>query len=139
GMERFSARFLRPWLSHTPPSDSCVPWDLEVICLKCLAKEPSRRYATAGDLAEDLRRWLTGKPITARPVSRAERVSKWIRRNPMLAALAFGLTVSVLGGGLALWRSDREVRVALGKTRQAQELAQDHLREALLAQAQSLG
>jgi len=66
-------------------------------------------------------------------------VSKWIRRNPVLAALAFGLTVSVLGGGLALWRSDREVRVALGETRQAQKLAQDHLREALLAQAQSLG
>jgi len=116
-----------------------VPRDLEVICLKCLAKEPARRYAAARDLAADLRRWLEGKPIAARPVSSAERAWKWVQHNPALAALAGALIVSLLGGGFTLWRSYRNVRAALGTTRQAQSEAQGNLRDALLAQAQALG
>ncbi|HZU38247.1 MAG TPA: serine/threonine-protein kinase, partial [Gemmataceae bacterium] len=71
-----------------------LPRDLETICLKCLAKEPARRYATALDLAEDLRRFVDGKPITARAVGRAERTWKWIKRRPTLAAL-IGLSLVV--------------------------------------------
>src|SRR5207302_5958453 len=60
--------------------------DLETICARCLEREPSARYRTAGDLAEDLERWLEGRPILARPVSPPVRIWRWTRRNPKLAA-----------------------------------------------------
>jgi serine/threonine-protein kinase len=70
-----------------------VPHDLEVICLKCLRKEPARRYASAAALAEELRRYLDGEPIEARPAGRVERGVKWLRRHPTAAALLATLLV----------------------------------------------
>ena len=76
-------------LNEEPPAlrqlDVRIPRDLETICLKCLEKEPTRRYSTSADLAADLRCWLTGHPITARPVSRTERAWRWCARNPRFA------------------------------------------------------
>jgi tetratricopeptide (TPR) repeat protein len=81
-----------------------IPHDLETITLKCLAKEPERRYATAGALTADLRRHLRGEPILARPVGRAERCWRWAKRNPRLAWLsgvALLLAVTVVVGSVA--------------------------------------
>src|SRR5438445_12103249 len=64
-----------------------LPRDVETIALKCLQKDPARRYASAGDLAEDLRRFLDDRPIVARPVPVWERGIKWARRRPAIAAL----------------------------------------------------
>ncbi len=80
--------------------DPKVPKDLETITLKCLETEPAKRYASAGALEEDLRRWLAGKPIVARPVGPAGRLVRWARRKPTLAATASaGLAATLLLAG----------------------------------------
>ena len=72
-----------------------IPRDLETICLKCLEKDPMRRYASAEALAEDLDRWANGEPISARPVSPTERSVKWVRRHPAYAGLGLALVLSL--------------------------------------------
>ena len=84
-----------------PPSrrNPKVPRDLELICLKCLEKDPGRRYASAGLLAEDLGRFLAGEPVSVPAAGAIERVAKWARRRPTLAAAyALGMLVLILGG-----------------------------------------
>jgi serine/threonine protein kinase/tetratricopeptide (TPR) repeat protein len=76
-----------------------IPRDLETIALKCMAKEPNRRYATAGDVAADVHRLLDGVPIQARPVGRLERSWRWAKRNPRVAGL-LGLVISLVATGV---------------------------------------
>jgi WD40 repeat protein len=91
-----------------------APRDLETICLKCLAKEPARRYGSAEALADDLDRWLRGEPIKARRAGPAERLVKWARRRPALAALV----LTAIGGfGAVTW----EWRDAVGQGERARE------------------
>jgi tetratricopeptide (TPR) repeat protein/tRNA A-37 threonylcarbamoyl transferase component Bud32 len=73
--------------------------DLETICARCLEREPAARYSSAGELAEDLDRWLEGRPIVARPVSPPVQAWRWARRNPFLASAA---AVAVLLGGVLI-------------------------------------
>jgi serine/threonine protein kinase/WD40 repeat protein len=75
-----------------------VPVDLETICLKCLNKEPGKRYETAQGLADDLGRFLEGRPVLARPVGQLARACRWMKRNPWIAALLL-LSTTLLAGG----------------------------------------
>jgi cytochrome c peroxidase/tRNA A-37 threonylcarbamoyl transferase component Bud32 len=97
-----------------PPSriHGKVPPDIEVICLKCLEKEPAQRYASAKDLAEDLRRFLDGGTIVARPVSRVTRSLRWSKRHPAMAGAVAVLVVALGILGLAakyVWRGGNHV------------------------------
>jgi tRNA A-37 threonylcarbamoyl transferase component Bud32/ribosomal protein S27E len=100
---RGSRRMLLHQVLHDEPRpprtlNERIPRDLETICLKAMAKEPGRRYHTAGDFRDDLRRFLRGDSITARRVGRAERTWRWCRRNPVIAGLAALLAVALIVG-----------------------------------------
>jgi serine/threonine-protein kinase len=114
-----------------------VPRDLEIICLKCLQKYPSRRYASAQDLADDLHRFLDGKPVVARPVGAAERTMKWARRRPALATLLAFLFL-LLGGavGASVWiRHQLEMKrvESLQRKTAAQQAVDDAIQKAIAA------
>lgn len=106
-----------------PPSrlNPSVPADLQTICVKCLQKEPARRYATAQELADDLGRVLGNEPIHARPVPLSEKAWLWCRRRPALATLIVALHL-VLGLGIlgVLWQWRRAEQNAHGERQQRQ-------------------
>src|SRR5262249_39738774 len=103
------------------------PRDLVTICLKCLHKEPRRRYAGANELAEDLRRFLSGAPIKAGPIGPLVRLAKWARRRPATATL---LVVSSLAAALLLTvlvASDLRIRQKNQETEAAMQAKTDAL------------
>ena len=119
-----------------PPSrlEPKTPRDLETICLKCLQKDWKSRYATAGELADDLGRYLSGEPILARPTPVWERAWKWSRRRPTAAALIGVSVLAVLVGVIGLVVNGRlESRRAAEETRRAdaeQKSREDETRRA---------
>jgi serine/threonine protein kinase len=122
-----------------PPSrlQRKVPRDLETICLKCLEKEPGKRYASAANLADDLRRFLAGRPILARPAPPWEHGIKWARRKPALAALvavSVAAVISLLAGWIAFTAELHSQRDLADQQRQRAEeqeqLAQQNLKKA---------
>lgn len=115
-----------------------VPLDLDTICLKCLEKEPQRRYASAAELADDLRCFLDGKPIKARPISTVARLWRWCRRNPTIALLlvSVGVLLLVLAiGGPAVAAREARARQradeATERTRLLAVTAEEHFTRAL--------
>jgi serine/threonine-protein kinase len=86
--------------------------DLETICLKCLEKDPKRRYASAVALADDLERWLKHEPIRARRAGLITRGRKWVRRNPTSALLAASLIALAAAAGWMIWKSDELFRAS---------------------------
>jgi hypothetical protein len=95
---------------------SRIPRDLETITLKCLEKEPRRRYRSAAHLANDLRYFAEGKPISARRARAPERLWRWCRRNPVVALLTAAVFVALLAGtiiaSLFALQANREARHA---------------------------
>ena len=118
-----------------------VPRDLETICLKCLEKAPAKRYATAAELADDLRRYQAGEPILARPIGRFERTWCWCLRNKMVASLAAGFMLALmLGTAISSWeaiRASRQegfTRAALERARGAEAETRHELSRAVAAE-----
>jgi eukaryotic-like serine/threonine-protein kinase len=89
-----------------------VDRDLEAIALKCLEKEPARRYASASDLADDLESWLHQRPISARLATGFEQLVKWAKRKPVIATLTGALAVALIGGFAATFQQWREAEAA---------------------------
>lgn len=107
-----------------------IPRDLRTICMKCLEKEPRRRYESASGLADDLDRFLRGRPIVARPVGLLERGLKWSRRRPSHAALV-GLGIAVSIGGVAgLLGHQARLRAEIARANQSAQEAKDQRAQA---------
>jgi WD40 repeat protein len=103
--------------------------DLETVCLKCLAKDPLRRYGSAEALAEDLERWLRHEPITARPVGSVERLTSWCRRNPAVAGLVGTVAaVLLLGTTIATLFAIQAYRNAVTAEKNADDARKETLR-----------
>jgi WD40 repeat protein len=118
-----------------------VPRDLEACCLKSLEKEPAARYGRLQDMADDLKRWLEGRPLKARPIGLPERLVRWCRHNRMIAALglvlALLLTIAAVGGPILAVLYQQNAATAKREA-EAAKVAREHEKAARLATEQLL-
>jgi WD40 repeat protein len=124
--------------------NASIPLDLETICLKCLEKEPGKRYASAAALRNDLGRYLAGEPIRARPVTRFERAVKWVRRRPLVAGLCAAIVLlSFTGLTAVIWQWREAVAARVEAQTQAKNAsdsaaeARERLRESLIGRGRA--
>jgi hypothetical protein len=115
-----------------------VDRDLETICLKCLQKDPARRFGSAEALAAELERWQRHEPILSRPVTGLERAAKWVRRRPLPAALCAVTLLAVAASVATLIRANRHIRAAQAATLDQRDLAQQRLYDSLVREANSI-
>jgi hypothetical protein len=121
GRDRLLAMVVQKEPASLRSIDAKVPRDLETICLKCLEKDPDRRYQTAKDLADDLRRFVTRFAILARRAGPVAQLVKWARRRPGVAASLGGLLLA-MGAALAFgYRAHLAERQRLSEKEQAEE------------------
>ncbi|MBX9789856.1 MAG: protein kinase [Pirellulales bacterium] len=119
-------------LHNDPPSprslNSLVPRDLETICLKCLEKQPTARYASAADLATDLEHFRRREPIAARPAGPLRRLARWYRRHPLLANAGLALAIlAIVGPSIALQQASLVRRESQARARADQYLYVAHM------------
>lgn len=124
--------------SATPSLPREVPRDLAVITHKALQKVPAQRYGSAEALAADLRRWLRGDAIEARPVPLVEHAVLWARRRPALAGMAAALVLVLVAASVLLLRANRQMAASLHAETSALNMAEERLRDALVAEARAL-
>jgi eukaryotic-like serine/threonine-protein kinase len=104
-----------------------IPRDLETICLKCLDKDPTRRYSSARDLADELGRFLDGAPIVARPISDLAQTVRWARRHPAAAALIATVALALASTSAVFYATARRVEHARAEEHRARGIAEESL------------
>ena len=117
-----------------------VDQDVETIVMKCLEKEPDRRFQTALEVADELKRFINGEPILSRPLSRPERCWRWCRRNPIVSSMiglaSTSMIIAVVSFAVAYFETDearRKVEASLNETAKAQQLSEASFQDALAA------
>ena len=146
GQDVFETIMLVLTIDPVPPRTllPTIPRDLETICMKCLQKPAAKRYATADELADDLRRFLDGAPILARPAGPLERGAKWMKRNRTVSVAALAVFAAlVAGAGVSAWQAvvamqARSTAVAeAANARDAEAKAKDEEAKAKVAEAKA--